>query len=411
MDKWLKGDDESATYSTAYGESQPAVIQFLQVAAADQERQLAAWTAASALAHPHLIRLLDSGRCEIAGIALLYVVMERAEGNLAEVLPERPLTAVEAREMLEGATAALSYLHGNGFVHGAVNPSNIMAIGEQIKLSSDSVTRVADVETQEAKNPPAAPDMKPGIASREGDVWALGATLVEALTQRAPDPDAINRSEAPGDLPEPFLTIARHSLVQDPRARWTVAQIASRLGGVEQEAQIIAPPPDRPRARMPLYWIGGGVAAMIAIILLLGRHRDQPPASVEAPAIVNPSTTVPPPPVVVPTPQEPSQPRVETKAINPSQPTRGRATNASGTWFVVVATYAQKPDAEKRASSMTRRWPEFKAEVYAPKLESQKPYYLVVLGANLTEQAATALRDRARASGLAHDAYMTRFTP
>ena len=86
------------------------------------------------------------------------------------------------------------------------------------------------------------------------------------------------------------------------------------------------------------------------------------------------------------------------------------ASNKSGGWYVVVATYAQQPDADKRARSMTRQWPDFKVEVYAPPLENKKPYYLVVVGANLSEQAATELRDRARSTGMASDAYSTKFT-
>jgi hypothetical protein len=353
-----------------------------QVAAADREGQLATWTAISKLAHPHLIRLLDSGRCEIAGVPLLYVAMERADGDLAEVLPERPLTAVEAREMLESAIDALAYLHEKGFAHGAVKPSNIMAVGEQIKLSSDSVTRDGEIA---------------------GDVWSLGATLVEALTQRPPD------LTAEVSIPEPFASIARHCLAPDPRARWTVSQIASRLHGLEiatPAAPAPQPPRDKPRSRTPLYWIGGGAVAAIAIALMLGHQPRPSTAEPEHPAAAATPVPQPPPVAVAPDPQPPA---VVTAPVA-APPPAGRAVNKSDAWYVVVATYAQQPDAEKRARAMTREWPDFKVEVYAPPLENKKPYYLVVVGANLSEQAATELRDRARSAGLAHDAYSTKFT-
>jgi septal ring-binding cell division protein DamX len=86
-----------------------------------------------------------------------------------------------------------------------------------------------------------------------------------------------------------------------------------------------------------------------------------------------------------------------------------RAVAKAGNWFVVVATYAQKEAAEKRALSMTRSAPRFKAEVYAPALDG-KPYYLVVIGSNLSRDAAAALKERARASGFARDAYVTQFS-
>ena len=52
-----------------------------------------------------------------------------------------------------------------------------------------------------------------------------------------------------------------------------------------------------------------------------------------------------------------------------------------------MATYARKEDAEKRARRIEGQSPSFKAEVYSPS-KSAKPYYLVVLGSNLSEQEA-----------------------
>jgi len=75
---------------------------------------------------------------------------------------------------------------------------------------------------------------------------------------------------------------------------------------------------------------------------------------------------------------------------------------------VVVATYARKEDAEKRARTIESQSPPFKAEVYAPS-RSAKPYYLVVIGSNLSKKEATDLR--ARAGRVAADAYLTTFNP
>ena len=83
------------------------------------------------LSHPNLIGLFESGFCEIEGVPLLYVVMDRPEGSLAGVLPERALTETEAREMLGSTLDALAYLQEHGFVHGGVRPANIVAIGDE----------------------------------------------------------------------------------------------------------------------------------------------------------------------------------------------------------------------------------------------------------------------------------------
>ena len=72
-------------------------------------------------------------------VRLLYVVMEYAEENLSEILPQRPLSSAEARDMLPPVLDALAYLHGKGFVQGRLKPSNIMAVADQVKLSSDGL--------------------------------------------------------------------------------------------------------------------------------------------------------------------------------------------------------------------------------------------------------------------------------
>ena len=49
----------------------------------------------------------------------------------------------EVSDLLPPVLDALFYLHKNGFVHGRVKPSNVLAAGDQLKLSSDQVAPVA----------------------------------------------------------------------------------------------------------------------------------------------------------------------------------------------------------------------------------------------------------------------------
>ncbi len=118
---------------------QKAAIKLVFADAVDEETQLSRWRRAAALSHPHLIRLFETGRCQLTGKQFLYVVMEYAEENLSQILPSRPLTSAEAREMLGPLLSALEYLHNRGLVHGYVKPANIMAIDDQLKLSSDGI--------------------------------------------------------------------------------------------------------------------------------------------------------------------------------------------------------------------------------------------------------------------------------
>src|SRR5260370_8487911 len=70
--------------------------------------------------------------------------MEYAEENLAEILPLRPLSADEAFEMLRPTAEALASLHQAGFVHGRIKPSNIMATGDQLKISADGLCKIGE---------------------------------------------------------------------------------------------------------------------------------------------------------------------------------------------------------------------------------------------------------------------------
>ena len=97
------------------------------------------------MSHAHLIKVFEVGQCEIDGDPLLYLVMERADGDLAGVLAERALTAIEAREtLLIPAIQALSYLHERGYVLGRLQSSRVLAVEEEIKLASDCITRSGD---------------------------------------------------------------------------------------------------------------------------------------------------------------------------------------------------------------------------------------------------------------------------
>src|SRR6185437_7154734 len=87
------------------------------------EYQLPRWKRAGGLAHPHLLRLLEWGGCQLEGSPYLHVVMEYADQTLAQLLPRRALTDAEAREMLMPVLDALEFLHERDLVHGQLKPA------------------------------------------------------------------------------------------------------------------------------------------------------------------------------------------------------------------------------------------------------------------------------------------------
>ena len=233
LHEYLGGAPASGVFLThrSSAPTEKAVIKFILAHPGTAKLHLSRWARAARLSHPNLLQLLDSGRCGLDGRDLLYVVVEYAEENLSQILPERALTAEETREMVVPVAEALIYLHGQGLAHGHLKPSNVHAIGEQIKLSVDSVTRLGELHLGRGADSYGAPELISSPVTGASDVWSLGITLVEALTQHAPDVQAARHAdpEVPATLPQPFLDIARHALKRDPALRWTAGDIAAHL--------------------------------------------------------------------------------------------------------------------------------------------------------------------------------------
>jgi serine/threonine protein kinase len=153
------------------------------------------------------MRLFHTGRCQIDTAGLLYAVTEFADEVLSEILPERPLTPREAKEMLDPVLDVLLYLHGKGFVHGHLKPSNIMVVDNQLKLSGDSL-QITGEFSKHFFTPGVygAPKGATETISPAADVWSLGVTLIEVLTQHPPVWDrSTNRDPiVPESIPQPF---------------------------------------------------------------------------------------------------------------------------------------------------------------------------------------------------------------
>src|SRR5882672_9219740 len=219
--RFLSASDHSAVFLTEYkAQNLPnAALKLVPAIPALAQAQLSQWTTAATLAHPHLIRLLEAGRCQLGGLQFLFVVMEYAEQTLSQILPQRALTPGEVREMLPPILAGLALLHGKHLVQGQLKPSNILVIDDQLKLASDTIRPVGESSASIAKSsvydPPEAKD---GSFSTAGDIWSLGIIMVEALTQHPPSwPD--NKSDTPSfpaALPATFAEIARQCLNRDP---------------------------------------------------------------------------------------------------------------------------------------------------------------------------------------------------
>jgi TonB family protein len=280
--KWLGGSEHSAVFLTEWpGQaSSKAAIKLIAADGAQAERQLSNWSAAAQLSHPHLIRIYESGRFRFNGTPLVYVVMEYAEEDLSQILPQRPLAYAEVTELLPPVLDALSYLHSKGFVHGRIKPSNVLAIGEQLKLSADQITPVTELNSAlRRRDAYDAPETAAGIISPAGDVWSVGVTLVAALTQNVAFVDDASPTgrDVPGTVPEPFRGIARECLHLDPKRRCSIAEIQARLqpAGRSVPAALAQPRPAPDSSkRGPIAAALLVIAVVVALVVFFSRGKS-----------------------------------------------------------------------------------------------------------------------------------------
>jgi periplasmic protein TonB len=282
------------------------------------------WELAARLSHPHLSRILQWGRVRQDGASLVYVAMEYAEETLASV--DRPLTPKEAREMLTPAAKALAYLHGKGFAHGRIQPSNFLSVQDELKISGDAPLHKGERHASSpAPQPYDPPELATSGVTPAGDVWSLGVSLVEAMTKELPT-FAGGSLRLPAALrPDSFREVAAGCLERDPERRWSVADVAQWL----ERGTVPVPKRARPRYLVPIA-VAASVAAVGAVAWTYGepyawpyltgsRSSGQPAEHLATPAPAPPQTPAV-PPVVAKAAKETAKATAKEAAKAPANP-------------------------------------------------------------------------------------------
>lgn len=234
--RYLGCSDHSGVFLTTSVAQRPSEVAVKLVPAdrALAESLLPRWKRAGGLTHPHLIRLLEWGGCQLEGLPYLYAVMEYADQTLAQLLRHRALTDDEAREMLPPILDALAFLHGRKLVQARLTPTNILVVGDQLKLASDTIHHFyEDTTSAKASSVYDAPETLRGNSSAPGDIWALGVSVFEALTRRLPSgfgewKDAV---VLPADFSPAFRDVVTRCLSPRPEDRPSVTELVAWVSG------------------------------------------------------------------------------------------------------------------------------------------------------------------------------------
>lgn len=312
--QWLGGSNHSAVFSTERPGAAKAAIKLIAVEPGSAEQELLRIRAAIKLSHPHLIRIFEAGRGQIESDSFIYVVMELADEDLSQILPQRGLSPDEVSDLLPPVLDAVSYLHGRGIAHSRIKPSNILAVGNQLKLSADQITPLAETASARRRDVYDAPETAAGVLSPASDVWSLGVTLVAAITQNVAlaEQAAPGKQSLPETIAEPYRSIARDCLQLDPKRRATLQQVQAKMQpGSVSVAPVSKPTPAPakpapvspvavPQAaatiarsnlkRTPIIALGGAVVAIIVIFALMhSRGNNALPSNPDAaaPAVVD----------------------------------------------------------------------------------------------------------------------------
>ncbi|HTZ96720.1 MAG TPA: hypothetical protein VMB18_10000, partial [Terriglobales bacterium] len=147
--EWIGGSAATTVFRTELPgkPAQPAAIKLVRADSLNPAQQVMRWKELATLSNPDLLRIFDAGSCRVNGAQWVYCVMEHAEEHLDQVLPSRSLSAAEVSELLPPMLDGLAFLHARGLVHSRLKPSNLLAVKNRLKLSTDNVRQVGNGTT------------------------------------------------------------------------------------------------------------------------------------------------------------------------------------------------------------------------------------------------------------------------
>ena len=152
---------------------------------ADRRRLIQEGRLLQRLAHPHIVRAYETLQ-NPSPVVILETLPGATLGRLIE--HRGPLTVADVALVGLHLSSAMHYLHGQGFLHLDLKPSNIVVNGGMAKVIDLSIAQRPGrgrrgVGTRQYMSPEQAAG---GRVSSASDVWAIGVILFEAATKQCP---------------------------------------------------------------------------------------------------------------------------------------------------------------------------------------------------------------------------------
>jgi serine/threonine protein kinase len=209
--------------------------------AADQQgmgRFIQEAKAASALNHPNILTIYESGKTDITA----FIATEFVDGvTLRKRMKQAPMKLSDVLDVAIQVASALSVAHVAGIVHRDIKPENVM-------IRSDGYIKVLDfglAKLTEAKRSDAAAttlmDTEPGVVmgtarymspeqarglevDARTDIWSLGVMVYEMCAERPPFGGATNSDVLAAILEREPPPLARYSRDVPESLEWIVTK-------------------------------------------------------------------------------------------------------------------------------------------------------------------------------------------
>jgi eukaryotic-like serine/threonine-protein kinase len=434
LKKLLLPEGRSAFFSTSNGKGVPTVIRLI-ASHFDEEEILARWRGVEALGHHNILKIEQYGQLVLDDTTVVYAVFEPVDASLAEVIAGQRLTVAEARQLASSLASALEVLHTHGFVHEHVEPANVFAVGEVVKLRGDCIR-----ETPEGES---------GLDAKRRDIHNLAVVLLHALTQA----EALEVAAGVRPLPAPFDEIVRNGLsgvwglgqimaalaASGPAV--SVASVATRAAVERKDATKASsepasgretsepspvrgkfvPPTARPlfvmedggrRSLPPAKWLAAAGLAALLVFWLIWHVTHVRPTNQNAATQGNSAggaATV-------------SSGSGQTGTSRTAQPAAARPSAAGKKplpahenvgasvreqWRVVAFTFNHADQAQKKAETIAQKHGDLHPEVFTP---NGRAPYLVTVGGVMSRDQAYAFVQQVRGQGLPRDTYAQNYS-